>query len=147
MGLSNKLHMEFPSIASNVALARVTLASFAMQLEFTLGELEEIRVAVSEAVSNAVIHAYPDKIGDIVINALIDNGTLEIEVIDFGKGIEDLNLARTPAFSTDPERMGLGLVFMESFMDQMDIESKLNSGTRVVMKKRPEREKNGAHSL
>jgi stage II sporulation protein AB (anti-sigma F factor) len=147
MALKNRLHMEFPSIASNVALTRVTLASFAMQLEFNLGELEEIRVAVSEAVSNAVIHAYPDEVGTVVVNAMIDGDTLEIEVIDEGRGIEDLDLARTPAFSTDPERMGLGLVFMESFMDQMNIESKPNLGTHVVMKKQPEREKNASHRI
>jgi stage II sporulation protein AB (anti-sigma F factor) len=134
----NYIRMEFPSLPSNVGLARVSVASFASQLDFNLSELEEIRVAISEAVSNCVIHAYPDEIGLIELTASINQGMLEISVNDSGKGIEDIVLARTPAYSSNPERMGLGLVFMESFMDQMEITSKPDQGTKITMKKRPE---------
>lgn len=147
MNSQNKLRMEFPSLPSNVGLARVALASFATQLEFTLGELEELKVAVSEAVSNAVIHAYPEGAGLVVVNALLDGEMIEIEVIDYGKGIDDVNLARTPAFSTAPERMGLGLVFMESFMDHLSVESQVEKGTRIVMRKRPEREQDDSNCI
>ncbi len=138
---TNYLRVEFPSLPENISLSRVIVASFAAQLDFTLSELEEIRVAVSEAVSNCVIHGYRDTTGEIRLELAIKDGTLEIVVIDYGCGIDDLALARTPAYSTDPERMGLGLVFMESFMDEMTIESEPGKGTRVVMKKNPERGK------
>ena len=132
----------FPSLPENVSLSRVIVASFAAQLDFTLNELEEIRVATSEAVSNCVIHAYRNTDGEIRLELKIKDDTLEIKVIDGGCGIQDLDLAKTPAYSTDPERMGLGLVFMESFMDQMAIKSQLNQGTQVLMVKKPERSKN-----
>ena len=122
-------------------VARVIVASFAAQLDFTLNELEEIRVATSEAVSNCVIHAYRDQSGEIRLELKILDDTLTIKVIDYGCGITDLDLAKTAAYSSDPERMGLGLVFMESFMDQMSIESHLNQGTQVLMVKKPERSK------
>ena len=138
----NYIKMEFPSLPSNVGLARVAVASFASQLDFNLSELEEIRVAISEAVSNCVIHAYPDEIGAIELTASINEDALEILVNDFGKGIEDIDLARTPAYSSNPERMGLGLVFMESFMDYMEITSKIDQGTKISMKKRPENKNN-----
>ena len=137
----NYLLITFPSLPENVGLARVIVASFAAQLDFTLNELEEIRVATSEAVSNCVIHAYREQSGEIQLELMIQDETLSIKVIDGGCGISDLDLAKTAAYSTDPERMGLGLVFMESFMDQMTIESQLNQGTQVLMVKKPERSK------
>lgn len=144
----NELKMEFPSLPTNVGFARVVIASFAAQLDFTLSELEELRVAVSEAVSNCVIHAYPDTIGQIRMNALISqDGALQIEIIDMGIGIKDITLARTPAYSSDPERMGLGLVFMESFMDKLEIRSHPRKGTRVLMIKRPESKADGSSSV
>ncbi|HHW12378.1 MAG TPA: anti-sigma F factor [Firmicutes bacterium] len=141
----NYLNISFPSLPDNVSLSRVIVASFAAQLDFTLNELEEIRVATSEAVSNCVIHAYPDHVGEVRLELKIKDDTLMIEVIDEGCGIQDLDLAKTPAYSTDPERMGLGLVFMESFMDEMTIESQPNQGTKVLMVKKPERSKNSSH--
>lgn len=138
----NYLKVSFPSLPENVSLSRVIVASFAAQLDFTLNELEEIRVATSEAVSNCVIHAYRERSGEIQLELKIQDGTLSIKVIDEGCGIQDLDLAKTPAYSTDPERMGLGLVFMESFMDEMTIESQINQGTQVLMVKKPERSKN-----
>lgn len=138
----NYLNISFPSLPENVSLSRVIVASFAAQLDFTLNELEEIRVATSEAVSNCVIHAYRDHQGEIRLELKIEEDTLMIKVIDEGCGIQDLDLAKTPAYSSDPERMGLGLVFMESFMDEMTIESQLEQGTTVLMVKKPERSKN-----
>ncbi|NLW08958.1 MAG: anti-sigma F factor [Firmicutes bacterium] len=139
---TNYLQVKFPSLPENISLSRVIVASFAAQLDFTLNELEEIRVAVSEAVSNCIIHGYPgNREGEIHLELAINRGMLEIVVVDYGRGIEDLALAKTPAYSTDPERMGLGLVFMESFMDEMVLESEPGKGTRVVMRKKPERGK------
>jgi stage II sporulation protein AB (anti-sigma F factor) len=115
------------------------VAAFATQLEFTLAEIEEIRVAVSEAVSNCVIHAYPGKAGAIQLELAIESDDLIILVKDFGKGITDIEQAKQATFTTDPERMGLGLVFMESFMNEMQILSSPDQGTTVVMKKHPER--------
>lgn len=136
---NNYLKLEFPSLSQNVGVTRLIVATFASQLDFTLAEIEEIRVAVSEAVSNCVIHAYPDKIGIVNLELIAREGTLEIIVRDFGKGIEDIERAKQATFSTEPERMGLGLVFMESFMDELVINSRLTEGTTVIMKKHPER--------
>ncbi len=137
--LKNYLKLDFPSLPQNVGLARTVVASFAAQLEFTLAEVEEIRVAISEAVSNCVIHAYPKKAGIIQLEMIIERSTLTIKVRDYGKGIADIDQAKQATFSTDPERMGLGLVFMESFMDELNIVSRPQEGTTVIMKKRPER--------
>lgn len=136
---NNYLKLNFPSQPHNVGLARVIVAAFATQLEFTLAEVEEIRVAVSEAVSNCVIHAYPDIEGIIELELAIEADDLVIRVKDFGIGIDDVEQAKQATFSTDPERMGLGLVFIESFMDCMDIISGPGLGTTIIMKKRPER--------
>jgi len=133
----NQLKMEFLSLQENVGLARVTVASFAAQDDLTLNELEEIKVAISEAVSNSIIHGYDNsEEGVIKINITRYEDRLKIEVIDEGKGIEDVDQAVQPAFSTDPERMGLGFVFMGSFMDILTVNSKPGSGTQVIMEKR-----------
>lgn len=133
----NMLKMEFLSLHENVSLARVAVASFAAQDDLTLNELEEIKVAVSEAVSNSIIHGYDNsKEGIIKVNIIRYEDRIKIEVIDEGKGIDDVNQAVQPAFSTDPERMGLGFVFMGSFMDTLTVNSKLGTGTHVIMEKR-----------
>lgn len=137
--MNNYLKLEFPSMPSNVGLARLVVATFASQLEFTLAEIEEIRVAVSEAVSNCVIHAYPKNPGIIELNLTIADGRLIIQIKDFGKGIENIEQAKQATYSTEPEHMGLGLVFMESFMDEMILTSRPLEGTTVIMKKCPER--------
>ncbi|MCL6560525.1 MAG: anti-sigma F factor [Firmicutes bacterium] len=132
----NQMKLEFLSIPSNVAFARVTVAAFASQLDYTLADLDEIKVAVSEAVGNAIIHGYenaPDKY--VRVFAALTKDTLEIRVEDDGKGIEDIKKALQPAFSTDPERMGLGFVFMQSFMDDLKVDSQPGHGTRVSMRK------------
>jgi len=130
----NRCTLEFTSIPENVAFARVAVAAFASQLDYTLPELEEIKVAVSEAVGNAIIHGYrnrPDKI--VRVNVTIYKEGLEIQVVDSGIGIADIDLAMQPAYSTDPERMGLGFVFMQSFSDRLQVDSSPGKGTTVTM--------------
>jgi stage II sporulation protein AB (anti-sigma F factor) len=126
------------ALPENVGLCRLACATFAANLDFTLPEVEELKVAVSEAVTNAVVHAYPQEPGKVYVHlAELEDGGLAVEVRDEGVGIADLEEARKPSVSSDPERMGLGFVFMESFSDEFDVESKPGQGTRVRMVKRP----------
>lgn len=138
MSSRNEVRIEFPSLPENVGLARVAVAAFAGQLDFTMAEIEEIKVAVSEAVTNCVVHAYDGTPGAVRVTARRDGRLLELLVEDFGRGIGDVEQARQPAWSSDPERMGLGFVFMESFMDGLEVESRPGEGTRVRMWKSPE---------
>ncbi|NQS74876.1 MAG: anti-sigma F factor [Peptococcaceae bacterium] len=136
MQLMNQMRLEFLSIPANVAFARVAVAAFASQLDFTLADLEEIKVAVSEAVGNAIIHGYghvPDRL--VRVYAALTQDTLELRIEDEGRGIEDIEKALEPAFSTDAERLGLGFVFMQSFMENFRLESKRGRGTTVIMSK------------
>ncbi len=136
MKIKNQVKLVFLSLPENVALARITVAAFAAQLDLTLEDLEEIKVATSEAVSNAIIHGYnndPNKI--VTVIATTTENSLEIAIEDEGKGIPDIARAMQPAYSTDPERMGLGFVFMQSFMDRVDVQSVVNKGTRVLLVK------------
>jgi stage II sporulation protein AB (anti-sigma F factor) len=136
MANKNLIKMTFPSSSENVGIARVTAAAFAAQLDLTLSDIEEIKVAVSEAISNAVIHGYGNKPGEIEFTLSLDEDRLEFVITDFGKGIADIEQARQPSFSTDPERMGLGFVFMESFMDELIVESAVDKGTTIKLIKR-----------
>lgn len=135
--VNNRIILQLMSRGENVALSRVSIAALASQQELTLNDLEEIKVATSEAVSNAIIHGYQNRPDGVVkvIGTLYD-GELVIEVVDEGIGIEDVQQALKPAFSTDPERMGLGFVFMQSFMDEVKVDSQVNQGTTVTMRKR-----------
>ncbi|MFX4260940.1 anti-sigma F factor [Pelotomaculum propionicicum] len=136
MHFINQMRLEFLSIPANVAFARVTVAAFASQLDFTLADLEEIKVAVSEAVGNSIIHGYehaPDRF--VRVYAALTLDTLEIRVEDDGIGIVDIDRALQPAFSTDAERLGLGFVFMQSFMENFRVESTPGRGTTVMMSK------------
>ncbi len=132
--------VELPSRPENLALARVIVSAFASRLEFTVAETEEISVAVSEAVSNCIIHGYENGPGLIRVAMAVVDGAIEVVVEDRGRGIADVDLARTPAFTTSEDRMGLGFVFMESFMDELVVSSTPGQGTTVTMRKRPERE-------
>ncbi|MHB1610145.1 MAG: anti-sigma F factor [Sulfobacillus sp.] len=128
--------LRFVSLAENVGLARVAVAAVASQIAFSLQDIDEIKVAVSEAVSNAIIHGYqgrPD--GWVEIQCDLDRTGLTISIEDWGVGIRDIELARQPAYSEDPERMGLGFVFMESFMHGLSVESTPGQGTRVEMRR------------
>lgn len=134
---TNQLTIEFSSLPENLSFARVAVASFASQLDFTLDDIEEIKVIVSEAVSNAIIHGYNNSPREVVkIYVQIYNNTLTLIVEDNGKGIEDIAKALEPTYSTDPERMGLGFVFMQSFSESMNVESKPGKGTRVTLVKK-----------
>jgi stage II sporulation protein AB (anti-sigma F factor) len=136
MKIDNRMCLEFVSLPENIALSRVVVASFAAQLDFTLNDLEEIKVATSEAVSNAIIHGYLNKTDGLVrIRAVRRGGTLELAVEDDGVGIADIEQAMQPSYSTDPERMGLGFAFMKSFMDRVEVKSDFGKGTTVIMTK------------
>lgn len=137
---AERVVVEFPSHPENLALARVIATAFATRLDFTVSETEEISVAVSEAVSNAIIHGYGEEPGIVRMELAVVDGALEITVIDHGRGIPDVERARQPAYTTCEDRMGLGFVFMESFMDELSVSSAPGRGTTVVMRKRPERE-------
>lgn len=134
----NYMTIEFPSRSSNEGFARVSAACFASQMDPTLNELEDIKTAVSEAVTNCIVHAYPDSIGKVIIKAKICEGNvLEIVVRDSGRGIPDVEKARQPMYTTGgEERSGMGFTIMESFMDHLTVRSISGRGTTVVMRKR-----------
>ena len=137
----NEFLLEFPSRSSNEAFARSAVAGFAAQLDPTLGELEDIKTAVSEAVTNAIVHAYPDSIGKVSIRCRICPGNeLELTVKDKGIGIADIDQARRPSFTTGgSERSGMGFTIMESFMTNLDISSRPGKGTTVHMRRKLQR--------
>ena len=134
----NYVTVEFLSRSSNEGFARVAAAGFAAQLDPTLDEIGDIKTAVSEAVTNAIVHAYPDKLGKIVLKMkILEGNVLEITVRDWGRGIEDIRQAREPLFTTGgEERSGMGFTIMESFMDRVNVRSAVDKGTSVVMRKR-----------
>ena len=136
--VENYVTLEFLSRSSNEGFARVAAAGFAAQLDPTLDELGDIKTAVSEAVTNAIVHGYPDQLGKIAVKLkLLPNNTLEITVRDWGAGIEDIQQARQPLFTTGgEERSGMGFTIMESFMDKLSVRSVPGRGTTVVMKKK-----------
>ena len=133
---ANQLVLTFSSIAENVGIARLLIASLGGQLDLSLNDIEELKVAVSEAVSNAIIHGYQNRSNHIVyLDLEVSDDALKIVVRDEGCGIPDVEQAMQPAYSTDPDRMGLGFVFMQSFMDDLQVESSVGLGTTVTMKK------------
>ncbi len=133
---NNQIKLTFSSLPENVSTARLLVASVGSQLDLSLNDLEELKVAVSEAVSNAIIHGYRNVPENIVhLEMVIAQNQLKIIVNDQGCGIPDVEQAMQPAFSTDPERMGLGFVFMQSFMDELDVTSVINHGTTITMVK------------
>ena len=130
--------LEFPSRSANEGFARTAAACFAAQLDPTLEEVNDIKTAVSEAVTNAIVHAYPDVIGKVSMKLRIREGhILEIAVRDWGVGIADVEQARTPLFTTgNEERSGMGFTIMESFMDTLRVRSAPGKGTTVTMARR-----------
>ena len=138
MNAVNYIKMEFPSRSANEGYARASVACFAAQLDPTLDELGDIKTAVSEAVTNAIVHAYPDSIGRICLRArILEGNVLEISVKDWGRGIEDVARAREPMFTTGgEERSGMGFTIMESFMDKLRVRSRPGKGTTVTMARR-----------
>ena len=138
MKTENHVSLEFPSRSANEGFARTAAACFAAQLDPTLEEINDVKTAVSEAVTNAIVHAYPDTLGKIVLKLrLRDDHSLEIVVRDWGVGIADVEQARTPLFTTgNEERSGLGFTIMESFMDSLKVRSAPGKGTTVTMRRK-----------
>lgn len=133
----NEMKLEFISKSCNEAFARIAVAAFASQLDPTIEEIADIKTAVSEAVTNCIIHGYENTIGIIKLHCMLQNNTIIIEVSDSGSGIEDINMAKEPLYTSKPnlERSGMGFTIMQSFMDELNIESVLNIGTKITMKK------------
>ena len=133
----NEINLEFTSKSSNEAFARVVAAAFVSQIDPTIEELADIKTAVSEAVTNAIIHGYENKIGNVKMNCKLYTNSVEITVIDEGLGIENIDLARQPMYTSRPdmERSGMGFTVMESFMDSINVSSEIGKGTTVTMYK------------
>ena len=141
----NEMKLEFISKSSNEAFARIAVAAFASQLDPTIEELADIKTAVSEAVTNSIIHGYDNKPGTVKITAKLKDNEIIIEISDKGKGIENVDAAKEPLYTTKPnlERSGMGFTIMESFMDRMEVQSILGLGTKITMWKtiKPKEEK------
>ena len=133
----NEMKLEFVSKSSNEAFARITVAAFASQLDPTIEELADIKTAVSEAVTNCIIHGYEGTSGIVKVECRLKDNCIEIEISDNGKGISDIELARKPLYTTKAnlERSGMGFTIMESFLDDFKVESIEGMGTKVTMKK------------
>ena len=138
MKFDNYMILEFPSKSSNEAFARSAVACFAAQMDPTLEELGDIRTAVSEAVTNCIVHAYPDGFGTIVLRCrILKDHILDIVIKDRGVGIQDLDAARRPAFTTGgADRSGMGFTIMESFMTNIEVSSVPGKGTTVHMRRK-----------
>ena len=136
--MENYMKLEFLSKSSNESFARVVVAAFAAQLDPTLEELSDIKTAVSEAVTNAIIHGYEYREGTIIIESKIVNDEIEIIVEDKGMGIGDIVKAKEPFYTSKPdlERSGMGFTVMETFMDSLEVESNKGQGTKIKMRKR-----------
>lgn len=149
--IDNEMNLEFISKGANEAFARITVAAFASQLDPSIEELADIKTAVSEAVTNCIIHAYEHKQGIIKINAKLQKDEIIIQISDNGKGIENVDVAKEPLYTTKPnlERSGMGFTIMESFMDSLEIESIVGLGTKVTMSKKikPKTEENDEFEL
>ena len=134
---TNEMELVFDSRSANESFARVTVAAFMTSLNPTVEEVSDVKTAVSEAVTNAIIHGYENEVHNIYIRCRTEGKTLYLEIEDRGKGIEDVGKAMEPLFTTKPEieRAGMGFSFMEAFMDEMEVESEPGKGTIVKMQK------------
>jgi len=135
---NNEMDLEFISKSNNEAFARVTVAAFVAQLDPTIEEISDIKTVVSEAVTNAIVHGYENEIGKVHIKCKINENIVTIQISDNGKGIDNIEMAKQPLYTTKPnlERSGMGFTIMESFMDELHIESVLGLGTKITMKKK-----------
>ena len=135
--MKNEMKLEFDSISANEAFARVTVAAFMAQMNPSMEEVADVKTAVSEAVTNAIIHGYQGEIHKITISGRIEEQQLQLEIADQGVGIQDIKKAMEPLYTSRPEleRSGMGFVFMEAFMAEIQVSSKPGEGTVVVMKK------------
>lgn len=133
----NEMKLEFISKSNNEAFARITVAAFVASLDPTIEELSDIKTAVSEAVTNSIVHGYEDKLGKICVLCKIKDREVIIQISDNGKGIENIEMAKQPLYTSKPdlERSGMGFTIMESFMDELKVDSILGVGTKITMKK------------
>lgn len=138
MKTKNTMTVSFLSLSQNQAFARVAVAAFISQLDPTLEEISDIKTAVSEAVTNSIIHGYEDGEGIVEITCSYEDSDVEVIIKDKGRGIENIEMAREPLYTSKPEleRSGMGFTVMESFMDKIEVESKPGVGTTIKMKKR-----------
>ena len=138
--IKNEMKLEFASKSSNESFARISVAAFVSQLDPTIEEIADIKTSVSEAVTNAIIHAYPNKDGIVKVRAVLYEDEVEIEVSDTGEGIENIEEAKKPLFTSkgNLERSGMGFTIIENFMDDLKIESIYGLGTKVTMRKKIE---------
>lgn len=136
--MKNEMEILFDAVSSNESFARVAVSAFVAGMNPTLEEIADIKTAVSEAVTNAIIHGYENLYGKVHLRCLTERGILHIEVSDAGKGIENVEQAMEPLFTTKPElqRSGMGFAFMEAFMDELEVKSAPGKGTTVRMKKK-----------
>ena len=134
---SNSFEIIFDSKSENESFARVVVAAFCTRLDPTLEEISDFKTAVSEAVTNSIIHGYENKLGIVKIVGKLQANKIILEISDSGKGIENIDIAKEPLYTTKPnlERSGMGFTIMESFMDKVDVESILDIGTKVTMEK------------
>jgi stage II sporulation protein AB (anti-sigma F factor) len=134
----NQIYVEFLSRSSNESLSRTLVASLITQIDPTINEVADVKTAVSEAVTNAIIHGYESKEGLIKMKCILYEKAVEIEVMDSGKGIENINEAMQPMYTTKPEmdRSGMGFTIMENFMDKIEVNSQVNQGTTIKMYKK-----------
>lgn len=135
--MDNSMTLRLPALSKNEALARSAVAAFAVELDPTIDELGDIKTAVSEAVTNSIVHGYPDGGGDIEIRAELNGRTIHIEVLDDGIGIADIAAALCPFYTTKAgeERSGMGFTVMETFMDDLKVENRESGGLKVTMEK------------
>ena len=138
MTYNNKMKIQFLNKSANEGFARVAVAAFVTQLDVTVEQLADIKTAVSEAVTNSIVHGYEGLVGYVTLECEIHNGTVYITVSDCGRGISDIELARKPLYTSRPEleRSGMGFTVMETFMDTVDVTSSLGLGTEVKMSKK-----------
>lgn len=138
MNRHNEMEVNFLSLPENEAFARVVIAAFAVQLSPTVAEIADVKTAVSEAVTNAIVHGYEGTRGVVTMRAIIDGATLAIEISDRGRGIPNVEQAMEPFFTTHPEqeRSGMGFAVMQTFMDEVEVQSTPGSGTSVRLRKR-----------
>lgn len=138
MEVKNKLKLKFSAISENESFARLAVASFCSNTNLTIEDITDIKTAVSEAVTNCIVHGYDGKDGEVEINVEIMEGEIHIEIIDWGVGIENVEEAQKPFYTSKPEseRSGMGFTVMEGFMDKMIVESKLGEGTKVTLIKK-----------
>ncbi len=135
--MTNNFKLEFPNLACNEGFARMAATAFILELDPTCAELSEIKTAVSEAVTNAIIHGYKNKSGTVILEGNLSENTVTFTITDFGEGIENIEMARKPLYtgSCDSERSGMGFTIMEAFTDSMTVTSKKGEGTTVTLTK------------